>query len=188
MGFYDACIREYQKALGLKPGQQEFRGNLERALAIKAHIAPAIENAEVRLKSEPHNVELLISLGGLHLEAGNSSSALTYLERTLAIEPENKTALQYLAGLYTMQGGDLRALKILLQLSQMSPDQPQIHYNIACIYSKNREFTESIQWLERALDNGYGNWNLIESDPDLENLRATHEFQNLLKRKGTRAD
>ena len=55
-------------------------------------------------------------------------------------------------------------------------------YNVACCYSKLDRIQAGISALEDALKAGYEDFKRIRTDPDLENLRKTEEFNVLLNK------
>ncbi|OEL31466.1 hypothetical protein BAE44_0007517 [Dichanthelium oligosanthes] len=54
-------------------------------------------------------------------------------------------------------------------------------YNVACCYSKLNRIQAGLSALEDALKAGYEDFKRIRTDPDLENLRKSEEFEPLLK-------
>ncbi len=69
------------------------------------------------------------------------------------------------------------ALKTLETLKSMKPEDPSLHYNLACYYSLTHQEAKSLEALQTALKLGYPKTEDVLTDPDLENLRATAEFQ-----------
>ncbi|KAK8918998.1 hypothetical protein KSP39_PZI021160 [Platanthera zijinensis] len=55
-------------------------------------------------------------------------------------------------------------------------------YNVACCYSKLNLVQAALSALEEAMKAGYEDFERIRSDPDLANVRASEEFQILLKK------
>ncbi|KAG8100592.1 hypothetical protein GUJ93_ZPchr0013g37691 [Zizania palustris] len=55
-------------------------------------------------------------------------------------------------------------------------------YNVACCYSKLDQIQAGLSALEDAMKAGYEDFKRIRTDPDLENLRKTEEFDALLKK------
>lgn len=55
-------------------------------------------------------------------------------------------------------------------------------YNVACCYSKLNQVQASLSALEDAMKAGYEDFKRIRTDPDLANLRASKEFEPLLKK------
>lgn len=60
--------------------------------------------------------------------------------------------------------------------------RPQIYYNIACIYSLQDERDEAVEFLKKALDAGFSDFELMDYDGDLDNIRNHPKFEALLWR------
>jgi tetratricopeptide (TPR) repeat protein len=56
------------------------------------------------------------------------------------------------------------------------------YYNTACIASLHKKTSEALQNLETSFQNGYNDFNHIQEDTDLDNIRNTEEFKQLLKK------
>lgn len=54
-------------------------------------------------------------------------------------------------------------------------------YNMACCYSKLQQTEKGLSALEAAMDAGFEDYKTIRTDPDLEGLRESEEFEPLLK-------
>ncbi|XP_020589231.1 uncharacterized protein LOC110030705 [Phalaenopsis equestris] len=67
--------------------------------------------------------------------------------------------------------------------SKPEPEEASVaNYNVACCYSKLNQVNAGLSALEDALKAGYDNFKRIRSDPDLTNVRATKEFEALMKK------
>lgn len=53
-------------------------------------------------------------------------------------------------------------------------------YNIACIYAVQNEEELAFEWLFKAVDNGYNEYDWIAQDPDLIGLRDNPKFKKLI--------
>jgi Zn-dependent protease len=62
---------------------------------------------------------------------------------------------------------------------EKQPD-PNVAYNTACALARDSEITAACKWLERAIDSGFNNKDLLATDPDLESLRSQPEFQAVM--------
>ena len=76
-----------------------------------------------------------------------------------------------------------KALTVFLDILNYAPDDAETHYNIACMYSQLKRVDESIEWLQKAIDKGYTNWESIKKDSDLDNIRGTLAYQELIQGK-----
>jgi tetratricopeptide (TPR) repeat protein len=80
-------------------------------------------------------------------------------------------------------GGDYRAaLSILERLRELQPDIPVHDYNAACIYARMGEVETAVFWLDQAIKKGFRDWELMNSDPDLVNIRNTPLMTTLPER------
>jgi adenylate cyclase len=59
---------------------------------------------------------------------------------------------------------------------KQNPNDPIIIYNAACFYATIGDKKASIENLKKAIDNGFGNYEYIKHDPDLNSLRKEPEF------------
>jgi tetratricopeptide (TPR) repeat protein len=74
-----------------------------------------------------------------------------------------------------------RAISLFKKMIGLRPDNAEGYYNIACIYSKENRIEESIDWLKQAIERGYKNWDLLKTDKDLENIRGSMYYKELIK-------
>ncbi|CAD5315632.1 unnamed protein product [Arabidopsis thaliana] len=66
--------------------------------------------------------------------------------------------------------------------SKPTPEEASVaSYNVACCYSKLNQVQAGLSALEEALKSGYEDFKRIRSDPDLETLRKSKDFDPLLK-------
>jgi len=65
---------------------------------------------------------------------------------------------------------------------KLQPDNAIINYNIACLYAIQNDQDKAIDWLRLALKKGYDNWEKIKTDPDLENIRDSIFYKEIIKK------
>lgn len=67
--------------------------------------------------------------------------------------------------------------------SKPEPNEASIaSYNVACCYSKLNQVQAGLSALEDAMQAGYEDFKTIRNDPDLANIRASEEFESLMKK------
>ena len=74
-----------------------------------------------------------------------------------------------------------KAMDILKDLKLIQPDNPEVYYNIACLYAKQNMIDKSIDYMKQAIKKGFHDWDLIKNDPDLANMRNTAYLNELIK-------
>ena len=73
------------------------------------------------------------------------------------------------------------AKKTLDVLKTQAPENPHLHYNLACYYSLTHQEKASLKALQQSMRLGYKNRENARTDPDLANLRQTPEFKQWVK-------
>jgi Zn-dependent protease len=56
---------------------------------------------------------------------------------------------------------------------------PEVAYNVACALARQSNTEQAIKWVKIALDNGFKDWEMLNTDPDLEALRGHAQFELL---------
>ena len=181
LGNIEKAIFHFRKALQIKPNDEVTETNLQKALAIKHEIDADIEKIKKAIEHDPTNHDLHLELGDLFSLKADWGKAAVQYQKALSIQPSSQHALNNLAIAYARQGEYDRALAIFKELVKLQPDYPGTYYNLASVYAIQNEKKESIDWLKQAIARGYQNWDLIKNDPDLENIRSTSEYKELIK-------
>ncbi len=60
--------------------------------------------------------------------------------------------------------------------------EPVVLYNVACFYAMKGDPDRSLELLERAVENGWGDLAWLQTDSDLDSLRDDDRFKAILKR------
>ena len=107
------------------------------------------------------------------------------LETETSRHPGNVDALAELGHVYTRQGRIERGLEIDRELVRVVPDNPTVHYNLACSLALLAVKDEAFVALERAVALGYCDAQFLLEDDDLASLRADPRFQALVRRLET---
>ena len=74
-----------------------------------------------------------------------------------------------------------QARKVFKKLIALQPDNAATYYNVAVLYALQNNVSESLAWLNKAIAKGYDNWDLIKTDKDLESIRNSEGYRELVK-------
>ena len=74
------------------------------------------------------------------------------------------------------------ATRLLEEMLQQQPKNPRALYNLACCLSRTDDLPAAAKQLEAAWEAGLRDIELLRTDPDLENLRASKKGEALFKR------
>ncbi|HEY2179677.1 MAG TPA: TIR domain-containing protein [Caulobacteraceae bacterium] len=118
-----------------------------------------------------------------------SRRAMARCERILAIEPDHSGALGFLTSALADQGEADRARQWARWAVLFDPDNPRLHYNLACALAKLKDADRACELLEGVVDQITGGWlGWIEADTDLDPIRGHPRFVALMARAKARAD
>ena len=107
---------------------------------------------------------------------------IQFCEGVLQKKPDFVEALTALGELYTRKGLFEKGLMVDEKLVQLKPDDPFVFYNLACSYSLLNEINKSFRSIRKAINCGYQNFEHLERDHDLANLRRDSRFQHYYSR------
>lgn len=94
--------------------------------------------------------------------------------------PNFVQALRVLGHLFTLTGRTSEGVKVDKRLSRLRPEDPQVHYSLACGYARLNRPDQSIRSLRRALELGFRDFGYIHEDHDLDPVRHDPRFRQLL--------
>ena len=80
---------------------------------------------------------------------------------------------------YLRKKNFILSAKNLDTLESINPKHPLLHYNYACYYSLLGNIPEGIKSLSLAISYGFKNYQNLEIDSDIDNLRKSPQFQKL---------
>lgn len=102
---------------------------------------------------------------------------ISFYENILEERPNFIGALISLGDAYTRRGFYTQGLVVDKKLASLKPDDPVIHYNLACSFSLTGKLKEAIDELKKAVLLGYDDFSYILEDADLANVRKLNEFK-----------
>lgn len=105
-----------------------------------------------------------------------------FLEIALHHRPENVEALAELGHVYTRLGRLAEGLAVDRRLVHLIPENPTVHYNLACSLALCGEREAALDALEQAIGLGYADPAFLLQDRDLESLRAEPRFDALVRK------
>ena len=186
----DAAEREFQMALALKPnlfGAHYHYARHCRTVGRLAESAAWFESA-CALRPEDYSAPALVasvyvSLGKPEASTAAQQRALDAAERRLKLVPDDERALYLGAGCLATLGQPAKAREWAKRAIAMEPDDSAVLYNVACVYAQLGLKDSAIDCLEQAIKAGFGHWEWIEHDSDLDALRDHPRFKAVMQQK-----
>lgn len=187
-GKFDEAAASCKKAIEIDPddfiahwtlGRIYFTdGKLEQALDLFRRVT------EIKSGFYAGHVDLAQTLMGL----GRAAEAEVVYQQLLELfpnyllqNPDDSRARLIYANQLGRVGQRDRALQECATALELSPGDPVMHYNAACMYANLGEAEQTIAALRQAIDAGYANFGWMRNDPDFTTLREHPDFVVLLK-------
>lgn len=104
---------------------------------------------------------------------------IQFLEGVVRRDRRYVEALQLLGDDYTRRGRFKDGLQVDRRLARLCPEDPLVHYNLACSFSLTEEFRKAAHALRKALQSGYRDFEHLRRDSDLEPLRQTDLYAGI---------
>jgi tetratricopeptide (TPR) repeat protein len=126
-------------------------------LVLQAYLAfgddtNALQLLSGQLVRDPNNVAALVNQAGVLIRMGNSSNAITFLNRALAIT--NDSLARFNRAYAYLQTGNLPAAEAdYLELDKLPADAFSVHYGLAAIAKRRHDTNLAIHHLELCLSN-----------------------------------
>lgn len=185
-GRLDESERHLRTCLELKPDEVDCLNALGMLLVTRGKPSEAEALFRKALTVDPRNADAQNNLRALAGKkqpggAGAVPDDSESIRRRLEKEPGNARLLQLLAVRLAGKGDLDGALDALGSYMKLRPDDPAGYYNAACVHAKKGEVDKALDLLGMALDKGFSDWRLIETDPDLDHARTSPRFRRLLE-------
>ena len=174
------AIFHLEAAVRLDPLDKNFRDNLNQARSIKDKLLKQIAITKMAIDNSPSHYKLYNKLGLLYKKNGDINTAIACFSKALSYDDDFTPALFNIADAYIEKKKFSQADLYIKTIITLHPGESIYSYNIGCLYSKKGDVTNAISWLLKAVNDGYTNQNNFEMDKDLENIRETTAFKNLL--------
>jgi len=124
------------------------------------------------LRPDPHLAALVERLG---LEF-----SVEFHETARRHHPDDLEVLAELGHAYTRLGRHQHGLEVDRRLVALAPDNPTVHYNLACSLALLGQAEEAVGALEEAVRLGYEDLAHLLQDADLASLRELPRFRSVV--------
>ncbi|MEW6078994.1 MAG: tetratricopeptide repeat protein [Thermodesulfobacteriota bacterium] len=177
---YEDASREFQMALAAAPMMPEAHNNLGLAAERQGDIIQAVGHYRQALELAPTYHLARYNLASLFLKTGQSDKVIPLIEESTDLKREDGAMLRHLL-MDLIDAQKLEEAAILAEkMAAAEPDNPMIHYNLACLYARMNNPGNAIDHLRRAVSLGYDHWDHLRADPDLNNIRNSDYFKTLM--------
>ena len=160
----DEARKDYQKALLIRPNYPEAINNLGAADFAQGNYKEAIRLYRRALKLMPRSAVIAANLGTAWFARGKYKNGLEAYQTAFSLDP-------------TVFDPDSPSL---IQGTTTAKDRARQDYCIAELFAEAGNRDRALEYLRKALNDGFSDRNLIMQDSELAQLRKTPEFAQLM--------
>jgi tetratricopeptide (TPR) repeat protein len=183
-GQYDRAIEDYNNAIELNPNYTHAYYNRGLAYYQKVQYDRAIEDYNNAIELNPNYTHAYNNRGNAYYQKVQYDRAIEDYDKAIELNPNYTYAYNNRGNAYYGKGQYDRAIEDCNKVIQFDPNDASAYYNIACLYSVQNNTAEACQWLKKAVEKGYNKWTHIKEDNDLDNIRKSACYMEIMAGKG----
>jgi len=180
---------EFRTAIGIDPNLFDSYYYLGRTNLVQGKLEEAsqyFKKASVLLIEDYQSLILLGSvlrrLGDIEKAIEAESESIKRAANHLELNPDDVRALCLGATAHIKLGNKKLGLEWTSKALELEPEDSGVLYNVACSYSLLDEIEDSIEFLEKSVNNGFTKKDWLINDSDLDPLRDHPKFQSLIEK------
>ncbi len=169
---YVSAVKYYSDAVKADPAQVELRTQLSMALLASGQPAPATQNLQIILKSDPKSLQANLMLTLLQLRTHDFKAGLASAQRLTQYYPELPVAYNMLGAAYLGNGNYALAEKNFQTSLSKKADYHEARRNLAQLYTVQKRYEEARRELQKVLETDRGNVRSMLALADVAQLQG----------------
>lgn len=171
-----------QKAISLSPETAENYHLLGVMAMEEKDYATAKTQLLKTIELAPDSYISHYLLGMIYFEQEHLPEAIDELTVVTTKDPDFAPAQSLIGMCYLKVNLYIHALTAFKKAVDLDPADYTSMYNVACVYSLEKNPDSAIKWLQRAVDNGFTDFDHMKTDSDLDNIRSLPAYLRLVER------
>jgi tetratricopeptide (TPR) repeat protein len=161
----DLARKQYEKAIKLDPKYSEAINNLGTIYYAKKSYRRAINQYKKALKLNPNSGSIYSNLGTAYFARKKYKEAAENYEIALSLDPDVF---------------ERRSSHGVLLQERSIQERAKFHFYMAKTYAKAGVVERALQYIRKALEEGFKERNKFKEDPEFAKLQELPEFQQLM--------
>jgi len=178
---YDKSILNYEKAIHLDPSDLSAYTSLGNVYRQQKLYDKAISNFQKAISLDSAYAAAYYDLGLVYDDLKAYDKSIIAYKKANTIDPDYAAYSTNLGYAYVYSGDFAKGIPFLENALTKTADDPWSYYNLACAWSLASNTDKGISYLKNALEKGFKDYDHIQQDNDIANLKKTPEFNTLMK-------
>jgi tetratricopeptide (TPR) repeat protein len=185
---YEEAEKEFRTAMRLGPRLFEPYYFFARNCYAQGRFEDAVAWFEQASRVNPDDYQapmlMASALNGLGLKPEAQAAyrrGLAAAEKHLELHPGDARALYFGANALSQLNEAPKSMEWAERALTLEGEEPQVLYNVACVYALLGELDRAMDCLEKSITHGWGQREWIEHDPDLAPVREHPRFRALMR-------
>jgi tetratricopeptide (TPR) repeat protein len=184
LGDYDSAFKDFDAVIRLGNHSSDAFCNRGAAYFRLGAYKKAERDLKHAHKIKADNVAVCVNYISLLLTCNRFDDIITFY-KSIPIQVQQDPAIASGMGLAFIHMKDYTAaLKFLHAAIEAAPIEWAAYYNIACIHARQENSILAIEWLEKAFEKGFRDFDHLKNDEDFDNLWNVKMFIELIERYG----
>lgn len=125
-----------------------------------------------------------VRMGIEHVRSHDYDKAIKEFSAAIEKHPKYEMAYNDRAAAYMRLNKFDEAKDDLTKALLINPRNPVTYYNFASLHAIQKQSGLALDYLDKALETGFKDYDFLRADPDLNNIRKNPEFRKILERHG----
>ncbi len=181
MGNPELAISEWDRVLNMNPdyGWGYYRRGWFKQLI--GRYDDAVEDLSMAIVLEPTYSYSYSSRGEIYMKQGKLEMAQSDFNKIIELEnsPEKYDCIQYAYQGLGQYDKAMAAMKVIIDRDTTDAGS---YYDAACVYCRMGKTDEALTFLRKSMEYGYKRFAHIERDSDLDPIRNTKQFKELIEK------
>ena len=163
---FKSALQHYNMSLRMDPGYAEAINNIGTVYYAQKNLKRAIKQYQLALKHAPRSASIFSNLGTAYFARKKYKDALVAYQKALEIDPDVFEHRNTAGSLLQERSVEERA---------------KFHYYLAKSYAKAGMVDRALNYIRKALEEGFRDKNRFRKDPEFQALQDMEEFQALME-------
>ncbi|MBF0516689.1 MAG: tetratricopeptide repeat protein [Nitrospirae bacterium] len=143
----------------------------------------AIADLDKAISINPRLTEAYVNRGIAYAALSKHTDAIADLDKALQLDPKHRYAYIARARSLMTSGNMAKAIEDYSKAVELDPNDPSPFYNIACVYSINKDTSKACEYLKKSIDRGMSSFSAMKQDKDLDNIRNSSCYKKIMEGK-----